>query len=214
MAILRFQGKTKQYGITTIIGIVVMFLLSITSCKREEGEQVDVAFDPETTCTMLTTDVVTLVSDSGVTRYRLNAKEWLTFDKATEPYWYFPNGIYVETFDSLYQTEASIKADTAYNWTKKELWKLIDNIEVQNLKGDRFYTSELYWDQKAESIYSDKPVRILQEDGKELYGEGGFKSDQTMSKYEVYNGKSNLGEFKDKAVIPDAAQVSTKAEKP
>lgn len=214
MVVLRFQGKTNQYGITTIIGIVVMFLLSITSCGRENAEMVEVAFDPETTYTMRTTDVAMLVSDSGVTRYRLNAKEWLTFDKAVEPYYYFPEGIYVEKFDSLFQTEASVKADTAYNWTKKEMWKLIDNVEVQNLQGDRFYTSELYWDQKAGEIYSDKPVLMIDKEGKESYAEGGFKSNQDMTKYQFYNGKSDLGEFKDKPQNQDSIPTPVITENP
>ena len=40
-------------------------------------------------------DVTTLISDSGVTRYRIKAKRWLVFDKADTPYWEFPEGIYL-----------------------------------------------------------------------------------------------------------------------
>lgn len=55
-----------------------------------------VAFDPETTYTLRTTDYTTQFSDSGITRYRAIAKEFLKFDKAKEPFSYFPEGIYVE----------------------------------------------------------------------------------------------------------------------
>lgn len=41
-----------------------------------------VAFDPETTYTLRTTDYTTQFSDSGITRYRAIAKEFLKFDKA------------------------------------------------------------------------------------------------------------------------------------
>lgn len=214
MVISRFPGKTKQYGITTILAVVVMSLLFITSCGREKGDTVEVAFNPETTAIMRTTDVAMLVSDSGVTRYRMIAKEWLTFDKAAEPYYYFPEGIYVEKFDSLFQTEASIKADTAYNWTKKELWKLINNVEIKNLAGDRFYTSELYWDQKTEKIYSDKPVRMIDKEGKESFAQGGFESNQTMTSYKFYNGRSDLGEVKDKPQPTDSIPALAKTEIP
>ena len=132
MILERFLSKTHRVqGITTIFMVVVMFLLFMTSCSGEKKEIVDVSFDPETTYTLRTTDVSTLISDSGVTRYRLNAKEWLIFGKAKDPYWFFPEGIYVEKFDTLFQSEASIQADTAYNYEKKGLWKLVGNVKVE-----------------------------------------------------------------------------------
>ena len=51
----------------------------------------------------------------------------------------FPRGIYVEKFDTLFQTEASIKADTAYYYDKKGLWELIGNVEVESLQGEAFW---------------------------------------------------------------------------
>ena len=53
---------------------------------------VDVEFDPDKTYTMKATDVSSLISDSGITRYRLKAKEWQIYGKAAEPHWYFPRG--------------------------------------------------------------------------------------------------------------------------
>ena len=63
---------------------------------------------------MDTRGVTTLISDSGVTRYRVNTEEWLIFDKKKPSYWAFEKGIYLEQFDSLFHIDASIKADTAY----------------------------------------------------------------------------------------------------
>ena len=62
---------------------------------------------------MDTRGVTTLISDSGVTRYRVNTEEWLIFDKKKPSYWAFEKGIYLEQFDSLFHVDASIKADTA-----------------------------------------------------------------------------------------------------
>ena len=36
---------------------------------------------------MDTRGVTTLISDSGVTRYRVNTEEWLIFDKKKPSYW-------------------------------------------------------------------------------------------------------------------------------
>lgn len=188
MILERFLCKTHRLqGITTIVWIVVMLLLCNTSCNKEKKEVVDVSFDPETTYTLRTTDVSTLISDSGITRYRLNAKEWLVFGKAKDPYWYFPKGIYVEKFDTLFQSEASIQADTAYNYEKKSLWKLVGNVKIESLEGTRFETSLLYWDQKEEKIYSDKYIRIEEED-KVITGIG-FESNQDMSQYKIFDSQ-------------------------
>ncbi len=185
--------------------MIVMLLSFITSCSGE-GEVVAVEFDPETTYTMKTTDVHTLISDSGITRYRLIAKEWYVYDKAEEPFWYFPEGAYVEQFDSLYHVEGHARADTVYYWQKKSLWKMINNVQIENLKGEYFETSELYWDQKEEKMYSDKFIRIIREDDTVITGIG-FESNQDMSKYRIFQ---SAGEFPMNESSPsDTARVDS-----
>lgn len=162
-----------------------MLLSFTTSCGGDVKEIVAVSFDPETSYTMKTTDVSDLISDSGITRYRIKAKEWLMFDKAKEPYWYFPKGFYFEKFDSLFQAEVSIIADTAYNYKKKRLWKLIGNVKVKSQEGKKFETSLLFWDQEQEKIYSDQYIRIEEVD-KVVTGIG-FESNQDMTQYKIFN---------------------------
>lgn len=183
----RFPGKTNPIGITTALCTVVMLLLFSASCSREKKEVVVVAFDPEKTYTMKANDVSSLISDSGITRYRLKAKEWLVFGKAADPHWYFPKGIYVEKFDTLFRTEASIKADTAYYFDKKGLWELIGNVEIESLQGEHFETPHLFWNQKEEKVYSDQYIRIEQAD-KVITGIG-FESNQNMTQYKIFNSQ-------------------------
>lgn len=183
----RFLGKTNKQGITTICMVVVMLLLLFTVSCSKEKEVVEVAFDPETTYTLKTTEVTTLISDSGVTRYRAKAKEWLSFDKAKDPYWYFPEGIYLERFDTLFQVEASMEADTAYNYEKKKLWKLIGHVKAVSLEGKTFETSLLYLDQKSDKIYSDQYIRI-EEDERIVTGIG-FESNMNLTQYKIFNSQ-------------------------
>lgn len=190
-------------GITTTFGVVVMLLLFTASCGKEVKEVVDVAFDPDKTYTMKALDVSSLISDSGITRYRLNAKEWLMYGKAEDPYWYFPEGIYVEKFDTLFHTEASIKADTAYYYDKRSLWKLIGNVKVESLQGEQFDTDLLFWDQKLEKVYSDQYVRIEQAD-KIITGIG-FESNQDMTQYKIFNSQ---GIFPVNEAPADSTQVT------
>ena len=187
---MRFIRVTDILSITTIPRVVVMLLLFTVACSKEVKEVVDATYDPEKSYTMKATQVNTLISDSGITRYRIEAAEWIVFGKAKEPYWYFPEGIYVEKFDTLFHSEASIKADTAYYFDKKGLWHLIGNVEVESLQGEQFDTSELFWDQKKEKVYSDKYIRIQQKE--QIITGVGFESNQNMTRYKIFNSQ---GEF-------------------
>jgi LPS export ABC transporter protein LptC len=201
----RLLRETDRQGIAILSGAIAMLLLMLfVSCEREKKEMVDIVFDREQTYTMKSTDISTLISDSGVTRYRMVTKEWLFFEEASEPYWYFPEKVHVEKFDTLFHPEASIDADTAYFFTKKKLWKLIGNVEVENLQGERFETSLMYWDQNEEKIYSDQFIRITKGD---FVNTGiGFESNQRLTKYRIFRPAAEIP-FQEKT--PDSTAVDT-----
>lgn len=200
----RFLCKTNKYGITTTFAVVVMLLLFMASCGKENKEVVEVTFDPENTYTLRTTDVSSLISDYGITRYRMNAKEWLVFGKAKEPYSYFPQGVYVEKFDSLFNVEASVKADTAYYWDKKGLYKLIGHVSILSQEGKKLDTSILYFDQKEDQIYTDEYFEL--EEGDKIITGIGFKSNQNMTKYKIFNSQ---GTFPVSDTARDTSRVNT-----
>ena len=200
----RFLCKTNKYGITTTFAVVVMLLLFMASCGKENKEVVEVTFDPENTYTLRTTDVSSLISDSGITRYRMNAKEWLVFGKAKEPYSYFPQGVYVEKFDSLFNVEASVKADTAYYWDKKGLYKLIGHVSILSQEGKKLDTSILYFDQKEDQNYTDEYFEL--EEGDKIITGIGFKSNQNMTKYKIFNSQ---GTFPVSDTARDTSRVNT-----
>ena len=103
-------------SITIVLGAIVMLLL-FPSCggkKKAVGEAIT---ERDSLPIMSTAGISTLISDSGVTRYRMNAEEWQVFDRKKPSYWAFEKGVYLEQFDSVFHVEASIKADTAYSMT-------------------------------------------------------------------------------------------------
>lgn len=173
----------KNMSITIVLTAMVMFLL-FSSCSGGKKNLGAAITERDSLPVMDTRGVTTLVSDSGVTRYRVNTEEWLIFDRKSPSYWAFEKGIYLEKFDSLFQVEASIKADTAYHYDKERLWKLMGNVHIQNLKGEKFDTELLYWDQNKHKVYSDKRVRIEQPD-QVIYAIG-FESDEQLNKYRFF----------------------------
>jgi LPS export ABC transporter protein LptC len=144
--------------------------------------------------------VNTLISDSGITRYKIVAEEWIIFDKKNPPYWAFEKGVYLEKFDTLFNIDASIKADTAYYHEKKKLWELRGNILIRSQRGDKFQTQLLFWDEKMEKVYSDKFIQIEQED--KIISGYGFESNQNLTEYEI---KNTTGVF----TVEDTAPIMT-----
>ena len=195
----------KNASITIVLGAMVMLLL-FSSCSGKKKELGDAITERDSMVVMDTRGVTTLVSDSGVTRYRINTEEWLVFDRKNPPYWAFEKGVYLEKFDSIFQVEASIKADTAYFFNKEELWKLMGNVHIQNLKGEQFDTELLYWDQRTQRIYSDEFIRIEQPD--RIITGHGFESNQQMT---VYTIRKPEGIFyvDEEAAAADSLQTDT-----
>lgn len=172
----------RNTSITIVLGAMVMLLL-FTACSGRKKELGEAITERDSLPVMDTRGVATLISDSGITRYRILTEEWLMYDRKQPPYWSFEKGIYLEQFDSIFQVEASIKSDTAYYFEKERLWKLMGNVHIQNLKGEKFDTQLLYWDQNKQKIYSDKFIRIEQPD--RIITGRGFDSNQQMTVYTI-----------------------------
>ena len=180
--------KNKTYltfiNITAVFLAAVMFVL-FPACTGKDKNLADAVNERDSLPSMRSLGVTTLISDSGITRYKVIAEEWNIFDKKNPPYWSFEKGVYLEKFDSLFRIDASIKADTAYYYEKKKLWELRSNVQIRSQRGDKFETPLLFWDEKKEKVYSDKFIKIEQED-KVITGYG-FESNQELTEYEIKN---------------------------
>ena len=183
---LNKQAKTYQqkWNIAAAFLAAVMFVL-FPACSGRGKNLAEAVSENDTLPSMKTLGVSTLISDSGITRYKVEAEEWLIYDKKNPPYWAFEKGVYLEKFDTLFRIEASIKADTAYYHEKKKLWELKGNVQIMSLRGDKFQTDLLFWDEKKEKVYSDKFIQIEQDD-KMIRGYG-FESNQALTEYEIKN---------------------------
>lgn len=188
----------KKLSIAIASAAVAMLLFcSLAACNREVKEEVEIGFNPDSTYTMKAVDVVTLVSDSGITRYKVQTHEWYMFGEASEPYWYFPKKLHLEKFDSLFRVEASVDADTAYFYRHRKLWKLIGHVRVRSLQGEQFETSVLYWDQNLEKVYSDQFIRITK--GEFVNTGQGFESNQALTQYRIFNSAAEIP-FEDRSI--------------
>jgi len=162
---------------------VAAAVIALSACSDDKKDVIAGKIDPERFATMTTTDVSTLISDSGVIRYHITAPRWLVFDEAKEPHWRFPDGLFLEKFNESFVQDASITADSAIYFKDKQLWRLDGYVEITNPIGERFLTHQLYWNQKEQKVYSDSFIHI-ERSGRIIEGYG-FVSNDRMTKYEV-----------------------------
>ncbi|MBD8389044.1 LPS export ABC transporter periplasmic protein LptC [Dysgonomonas sp. BGC7] len=178
--------KSVQRKICLFGMVLLMFSIPFifASCGQETKSSVNLKFDPETVPTINTDSVTMLISDSGMIRYKVITKTWEIFDQAKDPYSYFPDKVYLEQFDTSFHVVVTVKADTAWNFSRRKLWRLKGNVFVRNILNETFSSDELYWDQQKEKIYSDKFVEINRPEKGMLRGKGGFEANQQMTEYE------------------------------
>ena len=168
-------------------------ILLLTACGPNDKKLHTDAVQNRASMPVLDTyEVTTLISDSGITRYRITTPEWLIFDKDTPVHWLFPKGIYLEKFepdtfvsDSTegFYVDASLQADSAYYNYDAEEWILVGNVHALNLDSEQFDSPCLRWERRSESILSDTTIQITKK--KTIIRGIGFRSNQQMTQYTI-----------------------------
>jgi LPS export ABC transporter protein LptC len=168
----------------TRVVLLLLICFSVYSCaKKEIRHRASAIADRKAMPALAGDEVTTLISDSGITRYRIKAKKWLVYDKADTPYWEFPEGVYLEKFNLNLEADATVEADYAYYNEPAQRWMLRGNVQAVNLQGEKFETPLLYWDQSSESVYSDSSIVITRETS--IIKGVGFRSNQEMTQYTI-----------------------------
>lgn len=180
---LQFVKVIIKKMCTTIALPAIVVLFSLLSCNSEKKSTAASIEEPDSIPYLSTYGVTTLISDSGRISYRIEAEEWLIYEKRSPKYWAFEKGAYLEKYDDSLRVEATIKSDTAYFYSEKKLWKLIGNVNIKNQKGEKFFTDLLYWSQEDGSIYSDKYIKIEQQE--QITTGIGFRSNQELTEWEI-----------------------------
>ncbi len=172
----------KLKGVTTTLGVVVMLVLTAACSSSLKSDD---AFSDagDSTIVMKSYDVVTLVSDSGITRYRVATPEWLVYDKSERPCWKFPQGIHLEQFNKALKVFSQVDANQAIYYVNEDMWVLSDSVRATNVDNEYFETNKLILEQQKDSIYTDQFVRVTQKD-RVIEGVG-MRANQRLSRYVI-----------------------------
>ena len=180
----------------------MLFLLS--ACSHKKQPMTDAITNRDSVPVMVTREVSTYISDSGVVRYKIIAEEWQVYDRLNPSRWIFDKGVYLEKFNHDLSIEATILADTAYYYDKQELWELRGNVHIENEQDEQFDTQLLFWNQKTKQVYSDQHIRIRQQ--KRIITGIGFNSNQDFTNYTI---RQTQGIFPIKEEQPTTAHTLT-----
>lgn len=173
----------KTYKQQNIIVLAAMMFACFIACTSTDKHRTDAVTDRGSIPVLIADTVNTLVSDSGVTRYRIKTPRWEIYDKSKPPHWLFPDGVYLEKFNEQLEVEAYLESDYAYYDEDTQLWELDGNVHALNLEGEHFETQQLFWNQKTERVYSDSAITITK--ATSIINGIGFESNQTMTKYTI-----------------------------
>ena len=151
--------------------------------------------------------VNTLISDSGVIKYKIVTERWDVNTIKQPTRWTFEKGIFLEQFDEQFHVEGYINADTAWYYDQLKLWKLRGRVHIRNANGLVFDSEELFWDGVRHEFYSHKFSKVVTPE-RTLQGTY-FRSDEHMTHYEVSN---SVGSFQSEDMEPEQSQNPTPAD--
>lgn len=169
---------------------IFLVLLLLGSCKEQKEHTAPAIHERDSVSMMTSYGVNTLISDSGVIKYKIVTERWDVNTVKQPTRWTFEKGIFLEQFDEKFHVEGYINADTAWYYDQLKLWELRGRVHIRNVNGLVFDSEELYWDGIKHEFYSYKFSKVVTPE-RTMQGTY-FRSDEHMVRYEVSN---SVGSF-------------------
>jgi len=156
--------------ITRLVILTVMFL----SCQNK--------IDPIPKSDLLSFPSLTVKDfksvmndDSGKLQLIMSSPLLEQYDNIDFPYSEFRSGIKVVFYDGKTEPVASVTAKYAKYTKTNNMWELKDSVVVLNESNYKLETEVLFWNQENDLIYTDRFVKITNED--QITQGFGFESD-------------------------------------
>ena len=181
------KGYCKRMGKPAWLSFFLLLVFSyflVLSCQSDQEKPTVILHEADSLAFMRSRGISTLVSDSGVIRYKLIAEEWDIYTDTQPASWKFMKGLLMERFDESLRIDLYVQADTAY-LHRQRTWELRGRVVIRNIEGTLFQTEELFWDMDEHQMWSTKFMSIITPE-RELQGTD-FRSNEQMTDYYVSN---------------------------
>lgn len=173
-----------------ILLLTVSLLLSLASCEEQKEHTAPAIYPRDSVAVMISYGVNTLISDSGVIKYRIVTEKWEINQNRNPQRWIFDKGLFLEQFDEKFHVQSFIQCDTAYYYNENRLWELRGRVHILTKDGLRFNSEQLFWDEREHQLYSHVFSKLITPE-RQLQGSY-FRSDEKMTKYYVSNTQGSF----------------------
>lgn len=186
------QGNSlRPYrGMRVLPVLLLINVLLLISCEQAQEHTAAAVNERDSASMMVSYGVNTLISDSGVIKYKIVTERWDVNTVKTPTRWTFEKGVFFEQFDQQFHVEAYVQADTAWYFDQLKLWKLRGRVRIRNVNGLIYQSEELYWDGLKHELYSNVFSKVITPE-RTLQGTY-FRSDEHMRFYTVSNSKGSF----------------------
>jgi LPS export ABC transporter protein LptC len=159
-----------------VITVIVIVTGMILSCENK----IDLIpkSDLLTLPSLTVKDFETVFTDSGRLQLVMISPLMEQYDNTDFPYSEFKSGIKVIFYDGKKEPVASVTAKYAKFNKTNSLWELKDSVVVVNESNDKLETEVLFWNQTKDLIYTDRFVKITNEN--QIIQGFGFESDSHL----------------------------------
>ena len=125
-------------------------------------------------------NLMILMSENGRRSYHFKTPLLEGYTLASDPYREFRKGVHITTYqnDSLTTVNATLVANYAIYYEKRELWEAKGDVVVEKADGTKLYTQQLFWNSKTGRIYSNVDSKIIK--GTDVFMGEGFESDEEL----------------------------------
>ena len=172
-----------------MVAIVAAHMV-MTACEQAQEHTAHAVHDRDSASMMISYGVNTLISDSGVIKYKIVTERWDVNTVKNPTRWTFEKGVFFEQFDQQFHVEAYVQADTAWYFDQQKLWKLRGRVRIRNINGLIYESEELYWDGLKHELYSNVFSKVTTPE-RTMQGTY-FRSDEHMRHYIVSNSKGSF----------------------
>lgn len=178
-----------MYRLRNIFFGLMMFLF-LVACQEQVEHTAPAIHARDSVAMMTSYGVNTLISDSGVMKYRIVTERWEVNANKNPSRWTFNKGVLLEQFDDKFHINSYIQCDTAYYYDQLKIWKLYGRVRILTKDGLRFNSEQLTWDQNKHELSSNVFSKLVTPE-RTLQGSH-FWSDEKMTRYVVSNTKGSF----------------------
>lgn len=176
----------------SLIGLCLLGIMLLNSCSGEEAERPGRPLPPiEEGVDSESYGVTYVFSDSArVTANLMSAHVTEKEEQEGEQtkkrmVHYLDGGVKIIILNSYGQTTSTIVSESAVYERDDGIAELLGNVVLNNYNDEKLETEQLFWDEKKDSVYTDKYVRIETAD-KIISGSKGLKATSDFSSYTIF----------------------------